>query len=120
MLDCEAASKLIIPAFRVAVAKKLVMDYGISQSKAASLVGVRQASVSKYLKAGKSDRVSEMAQFIHTNGLEMGIVQMAASGYEKVSIIKAIERASSDPHLVRNLLSTKELQLLKKSKPRKL
>lgn len=118
MLDCEAASKLIIPAFRVAVARKLVQDYGISQSKAASLVGVKQASVSKYLKSGKSDRVSEMADFIHSNKLEMGIVEMAASGYEKVSIVKAIERASSDPHLVRNLLSTKELQLLKKTTPK--
>jgi predicted transcriptional regulator len=118
MLDCEAASKLIIPAFRVAVARKLVLDYGISQSKAASIVGVKQASVSKYLKTGKSDRVSKMADFIHTNELEMGIVEMAASGYEKVSIVKAIERASSDPHLVRNLLSTKELQLLKKTTPK--
>lgn len=116
MLDCEAASRLIIPAFRVAVARKLVLDYGISQSKAADLVGVKQASVSKYMKSGKSDRVSRMAQFIHSNGLELGIAEMAVSGHAKVSILKAIERASSDPELVRLLLSSKELQILKKSK----
>ncbi len=117
MLDCEAASRLIIPAFRVAVARKLVLDYGITQSKAAGLVGVRQASVSKYIKSGKSDRVAKMAGYIHRNGLELGIAEMAISGYEKVSVLKAIERASSDPELIQRLLSTKELQLLKKSKP---
>ncbi|MDE1865453.1 MAG: hypothetical protein KGH94_02330 [Candidatus Micrarchaeota archaeon] len=116
MLDCEAASKLIIPAFRVAVAKKLVLDYGITQSKAASMVGVKQASVSKYLKSRKSDGVSKVAGYIHSNGLELGIAEMAASGSEKVSVLRAIERASSDPELIRNLLSTRELQLLKKSK----
>jgi len=116
MLDCEAASRLIIPAFRVAVARKLVLDYGISQSKAADMVGVKQASVSKYLKSGKSDRVSKMAGYIHLNGLELGIAEMAVSGQAKVSILKAIERASSDPELVTRLLSSKELQKLKKSK----
>jgi len=113
MLDCEAASRLLIPAFRVSVARKLVFDYGISQSRAATLLGVKQASISKYLKAkaGKSDNVSRMASYISTNGLDHGILEMALKGSEKESILRALEMASSDPLLTGRLLSSKGVQI---------
>lgn len=114
MLDCEAAGKLIIPAFRVAVARRLVVDYGISQGKAASLLGASQASISKYIKSGKSDRVSQMAHYISSNGMDRSILEMALKGSEKESIMRALERASTEPQLVRRLLSSKELHKLDK------
>ena len=117
MLDCEAASRLTIPAFRVAVAKRLVNEYGLSQSRAAALLGVRQASISKYLSSSPRDGIGTTASYISSKGLEEGLVRMALSGAKKAAISSSLERAATEPHLVRHVLSTKGLQLLKKSKP---
>jgi len=55
----------VIPVLRAHIAKELVEKYGFTQSKAASILGVSQASISYYLsmKRGKKaielERVSE-------------------------------------------------------------
>lgn len=115
MLDCEAASKVIVPAFRVAIARKLVKDYGLTQSRAAAIIGVRQASISSYLSAPKADRVKMTADYISSKGLDVGIVKMALSGTRKAAISMALEKASTDPYLLRHVLSSKALQIMKKS-----
>jgi predicted transcriptional regulator len=115
MLDCEATSRLIVPAFRIAVAKRLVKDYGLSQSRVAALMGVRQASVSNYLSYQKSDAVGRTAAYISSKGLEERLVKLALSGTGKTAISTALERAATDPYLLRHVLSTKGLQIMKKT-----
>jgi len=115
MLDCEAASRLTIPAFRIAVARKLVHDYGLSQGRVAALIGIKQASVSNYLSLRQSPRTEALASYITSKGLEGRLVKMALAGAQKPAIFKALERAASDPSLARVALSTKGLQLMKKS-----
>jgi predicted transcriptional regulator len=116
MLDCEAASRLTVPAFRVAVARKLIREYGLSQNRVAALMGVRQASISKYLSSPRSDALGITAAYIASRGLEDRLVKMALSGIKKPTISAALEKAASDPYLLRHVLSTKGLQLLGKSK----
>jgi len=116
MLDCERTSRLTVPAFRVAVARKLVNEYGLSQSRAAAIVGVRQASVSKYLSSSHSDAIGVTADYISSKSLDEKLVRMALSGTAKPVISAALEKAATDPYLLRHLLSTKAMQLVKKSK----
>ena len=116
MLDCEAMSRLTVPAFRVAVARKLVREYGLSQNRTAALLEIRQASVSKYLSSSRSDRVGSAAAYIASWGLEDALVKMALSNIPKNALSDALEKAASDPKLLRHIVSTKGLQLVKKSK----
>ncbi len=115
MLDCEATSRLIVPAFRVAMARRLVNDYGLSQNRAALIIGVKQASVSKYLSSSQSDSLGMAADYISSHHLEEKLVKMALTGTQKASISSALEKAATDPYLLRHVLSTKRLQLLKKT-----
>lgn len=115
MQDCEAASRTIIPAFRVALARRLVRERGLSQSRAAALMGIRQASVSNYLSASGSTGTARLATYIYSKGLDQGLVRIALSGAGKSAISSALEKAAADPHLVRRILSTKGLQLAKKT-----
>lgn len=116
MLDCETASRLTVPAFRVAVAKKLVREYGLSQNRAAALMGVRQASVSKYLSSSHSDAIGVAADYITSRSLDEKLVRMALSGTPKIALSAALEKAATEPYLLRHILSTKGMQIVKKSK----
>lgn len=49
ILPEELASKSVIPAIRALVVKRLVQEHGMTQQEAASLLGVTQPAVSKYL-----------------------------------------------------------------------
>jgi transcriptional regulator with XRE-family HTH domain len=104
----------------MAVARRLVKQYGLSQSRAAALMGVRQASVSSYLSASStpSDRVEKTAAYIASKGLEERLVKMALAGTTRPAISAALEKAATDPYLLRHVLSTKALQLLKKTTPK--
>ncbi len=110
MLDCEAASRLTIPAFRIAVARRLVLEHGFSQSRVAALLGVKQASVSNYLSSRQSARTERLASYLSSKGLEKRLVKMALSGSKKSDISAALEKEAADPVLARRALSTKGLQ----------
>jgi len=58
---CEVASKYMLPALRVTIARKLIEDYGFTQMTAASKLGVTQSAMSKYMsrKRGKAQSVPE-------------------------------------------------------------
>ena len=116
MLNCESASRTVIPAFRIAVARRLVREYGFSQSKVASVMGVRQASVSNYLSILKSAKTERLASYISYKRADDRVVRLVLSGAGKQAILAALERAAADPKLVRGALSAKGLQLTKKSK----
>src|ERR1035438_882492 len=115
MLDCEATSRLIVPAFRVAIAKKLIKNYGLTQTRAAALIGVRQASISNYLSSHQAEAIGRTANYIASKGLDEGIIKMALSGSGKAGISAALEKAATDPYLLRHVLSSKALQIVKKS-----
>lgn len=60
ILPEELASKSVIPAIRALIVKRLVEDHGMTQQEAATLLGVTQPAVSKYLheKRGAAIRLT--------------------------------------------------------------
>jgi hypothetical protein len=49
IMPCEVAVKSVVPAVRALVAKELTHTYKLNQTDVASLLGVTQTAVSKYL-----------------------------------------------------------------------
>lgn len=49
LLPDEIASKSVIPAIRAMVVRRLVDEYGMTQQRAARLLGITQPAVSKYM-----------------------------------------------------------------------
>jgi len=49
ILPEELAAKSVIPAIRALIVKRLVEEHGMTQQRAAKLLGVTQPAVSKYL-----------------------------------------------------------------------
>lgn len=50
-LRCEFSARYIIPALRLMIARKLIDEYGLTQSEVARLLGVTQPSISHYLNS---------------------------------------------------------------------
>lgn len=59
---CQAMVRYFLPAFRVLVAKELVRK-GVSQGRAARLLGVTQAAVSQYLRKDEGYAFDRLSQF---------------------------------------------------------
>ena len=61
-LPCETVSRRILPVFRALMARKLVGRYGLTQVKAAAILGVSQPSINHYLtsKRGRVESLEEM------------------------------------------------------------
>ena len=57
---CEIVAKNVLPAFRAMLARKLVNEYGFTQIKVASILGVSQASINYYLTSKRGRRVEIM------------------------------------------------------------
>jgi len=59
---CETVSRRILPIFRALMARKLVDRYGLTQVKAAAILGVSQPSINHYLtsKRGRIEPLKEM------------------------------------------------------------
>ncbi len=64
VFPCETISRKILPLFRALMARKLVDRYGLTQMKAASILGVSQPSINHYLssKRGRLESSEEMEQ----------------------------------------------------------
>ncbi|MCD6479839.1 hypothetical protein J7L65_03530 [Candidatus Bathyarchaeota archaeon] len=62
IFPCETVSKRILPIFRALMARKLVDRYGLTQVKAAAILGVSQPSINHYLtsKRGRLESLEEM------------------------------------------------------------
>lgn len=75
--------RIIVPAMRVAVAKKL-RERGMRQAEIAKRLGVAQAAVSKYLNRGYSERIAILERRIAQNKLDSRIVELALSGDKRV------------------------------------
>jgi len=61
LVPCEVASKSLVPAIRALVAEELTQVHGLKQVEVASLLGITQTAVSKYVKhvRGRLPRIWE-------------------------------------------------------------
>ncbi|MDG6939054.1 MAG: helix-turn-helix domain-containing protein [Nitrososphaerota archaeon] len=66
---CELSIKYLLPAFRSAVARHLVKDYGLTQQEVARMLGTTQAAISHYLRMrrGKVFRAFESSSLIRSS-----------------------------------------------------
>lgn len=88
MFPCESAVKLVLPALRASIAKRLYEDYDFSQEEIAASLGLTQAAVSKYLsgKYGAEVKELEKAEKIRNVG------ERVASGIAKTPSASQIFR----------------------------
>lgn len=56
-LPSEIEAKYVLPALRAMIAKKLILERGYTQEKAAEAVGVTQAAISNYLRGVRGFKV---------------------------------------------------------------
>ncbi len=98
---CETAGRITIPAIRMAAARALIERHHMSQSRAAELLGVRQASISNYMRMKRSGRILIVMRAVVALGLEQSLVRMAVEGAGEARIAEELERISSDPRLAR-------------------
>jgi predicted transcriptional regulator len=60
---CEHIVRNVLPAIRASIAKRLVVDYGLTQVDAALKLGITQAAVSFYLNSKRGKKVlSDLSQ----------------------------------------------------------
>ena len=55
---CEISAKYVIPAIRLMIARKLIDEYGLTQSEVARLLGVTQPSISHYLNSKRGIKMA--------------------------------------------------------------
>jgi len=60
LTNCEVAIKDFVPALKAALAKKLVKDFGLSQSESARRLKLTQAAVNKYLSGKYSAQLKRL------------------------------------------------------------
>jgi predicted transcriptional regulator len=60
MMPCESIVKVVLPAIRAGVIKKLYKDKKMSQVEIAEKLGITQAAVSKYLSGNYSKKLKEL------------------------------------------------------------
>jgi len=70
MMPCEIAVKSVIPAIRAYVAKELTQTYKMKQSDVASVLGITQTAISKYVRdvrgrVIKIDKTEEIRNMVH-------------------------------------------------------
>ncbi len=80
--DYEIALGEFVPAFRAKAAKLMISKYGISQQKAAEMLKVTQASVSKYVNDHYSKSVKGIETDISDSAADTFIKELI-SGKEK-------------------------------------
>ena len=105
---CEVMAKDVIPAFRALLARKLVVEYGFTQTQVANVLGVSQASINYYLtsKRGyKSEAREILKEFEET--IDEIAEEIAAGQATQRDIIKHFCAICSQ-------LKTKHLPLLTK------
>ena len=82
----ERATKEIIPAVRVVIAKELSERYKMKEEEIARMLNVAQAAVSKYISDKYSDQIKEVVAKIDRNALSAYIEKMAQGRGEYANI----------------------------------
>ncbi len=93
----EIALNEFMPAFRAAAAEMLVNRYGIKQDKAARMLDVTQASISKYLNGKSSRAVHDAGASIDRRHVEEFVARIMShrDGDAQKAICKACQRYNS-------------------------
>lgn len=78
----ERASKEIVPAMRVVIARELKQKYNMTEDRIAEILGIAQAAVSKYLNGNYSETVDKIAGKVDMESVDKYIEQIA-SGNQK-------------------------------------
>lgn len=76
MMPCEIAVKSLIPAMRAQVAKELTQTHKMKQDEVASLLGISQTAISKYIsnvrgQAFKIDQTEKIQEMLSDIALEV-------------------------------------------------
>lgn len=78
-LNCERAMGLIIPAVRISVSKRLRKE-GMTQAEISRRLGIRQATVSKYLTGKYSSRLRAAERIVDSKGISANVAGLIAKG----------------------------------------
>ncbi len=73
----EVASKAVIPAARLRIARELRSKFNLTESRIASILGVAQAAVSKYLNGEYSKSIDDLAKRIDPSEIDPHIKKIA-------------------------------------------
>lgn len=82
MMPCEIAVKSLIPAMRAYVAKELTSTHHMKQEEVASILGISQAAISKYVsnvrgQAFKVDQTETMQEILTGIASEVALERIA-------------------------------------------
>lgn len=103
---CEIVIKVVLPAFRSLVARRL-RDYGMPQTEIAGLLGITQASISFYL----SNRRGKNIELLESNPRITELADMAArllkDGVDDIELERIFCEVCT---IVRNSRRTKDLE----------
>ncbi|MCL4403381.1 MAG: helix-turn-helix domain-containing protein [Candidatus Marsarchaeota archaeon] len=99
--DCAKLTRISIPASRLAIAIELRRSGKMSQADIASLLGVAQASISKYENGKLSGTISELARYIIDRGIADKAVSSISRNTSKSSVAKEIDLLASSSRVFR-------------------
>lgn len=89
-MECKKIVNIALPAVRMSLARKL-SQAGLKQQEIASLLGVAQAEISKYLNGVRiSSKIREVAGYIDANGLDKEILEKLKKKEEASKEIDAL------------------------------
>lgn len=82
MMPCEIAVKSLIPAMRAYVAKELTQTHHLKQEEVASILGISQTAISKYVsnvrgQAFKVDQTDRMQKMLSSIASEVAIERIS-------------------------------------------
>lgn len=104
MLECEAVSKITIPALRMSVARSLSKGHKFSQEKIAQVLGVDQVTVSNYLSGSVSEYVKGVSNLITDERMDREVLDLVVEGAGIERINVQLEKIGSRPQLVRRAM----------------
>ena len=58
LLPCEVGVKTVLPAVKALMARNIVEKHGMKEQQAASVLGLSQSAVSRYLNRGRGNLIS--------------------------------------------------------------
>ncbi|HVC58476.1 MAG TPA: helix-turn-helix domain-containing protein [Candidatus Acidoferrales bacterium] len=89
-LNCERAMGIIIPAIRISVSKRLKKE-GMTQSEISKKLGIRQATVSKYLAGKYSAKLKKAERLVDAKGLSASISKIINQGRSAQQVADAMD-----------------------------
>jgi predicted transcriptional regulator len=97
----EKATKLTIPAVRIAVAITLSHDNQVTEAQIAKGLGIAQAAVSKYLTGNYSPDLEKLIDYIRQKKLERATVAAILAKKSDDEVSSSIEKAATEQNLIK-------------------